>query len=169
MSGGGNVLTAEIRDNQIIDCADGIESFLDETPFSSLRLEITGNTIDSPSDQGDGWGRGYGITLQAGYGPVNVFEALIEGNTILNPEKDGMSFILTNGTDNSVNLDAGGGGLGSAGQNRIIGSEGADIVADGVAVSATNNWWGSNTGPELVLEINGGTVDVDPFLTSDPN
>ena len=77
--------------------------------------------------------------------------------------------VLNDTTVNSLQMDAGGGGLGSAGQNRIIGSDGADISADAIDVTAAYNWWGSDTGPELVLEINDGRADVNPFLTSDPN
>jgi hypothetical protein len=68
-----------------------------------------------------------------------------------------------------VRLDAGLGDLGSAGQNRIIGTVGTDILSDGMPVSAANNWWGSESGPGSVVELNGGTVDVDPILTTDPN
>jgi hypothetical protein len=66
-------------------------------------------------------------------------------------------------------MDAGGGGLGSAGQNRIIGSGGADISVDAIDVTAEHNWWGSATGPAAVFEVNGGTADVTPFLTVDPD
>jgi hypothetical protein len=77
-------------------------------------------------------------------------------------------------------MDAGLGGLGSQGQNRIIDSHVADIYVGafdccGVpptpsfTVDAANNLWGSASGPASVVELNGSTVDVDPFLTTDPN
>ena len=97
-----------------------------------------------------------------------MFDVLVEANTVLNTQGIGLHFSRF-GSVNSVQLDACLGGLGSAGQNRIIGTVGADIWSDGMAVSAANNWWGSASGPATVVELNGGTVDVDPFLITDPN
>ena len=165
-SGGSNTLTAEIHGNQISGTWDGIQAFTDATPFSSMSVDISGNTI-STSNPFD-CGCSYGISASVGSGTTNVFDAVIEANTVLNTQGIGLHFSRF-GSVNSVQLDAGLGGLGSAGQNRIIGTVGADIWSDGMPVSAANNWWGSASGPASVVELNGGTVDVDPFLITDPN
>ena len=71
------------------------------------------------------------------------------------------------------------GGLGSKGKNRIIDSQVADIIVQtfdccgfpptpAFEVNATNNWWGSDTGPAMVIENGNATVNVEPFLTKDP-
>jgi len=166
-SGGGNTLTAQIKNNQINNCGGGIQAFTSYTPFSSMYVDISDNTIDTTDDRG--FGLGDGIEIAAVDGPANIFEARIEGNSVLNAAGDSLIFVLRNASVQSAQLDAGLGGLGSAGQNRIIGGAGANIVSDGFEVSAANNWWGSDTGPAVVVELNGGTVDVDPFLTTDPN
>jgi hypothetical protein len=165
-SGGGNTLIADLHDNQISGTWDGIVAFTDATPLSSMSVDITGNTI-SPSNP-FGCNCSYGISASAGSGSTNVFDARIEANTVSNTQGVGLAFTRI-GSVNSVQLDAGLGGLGSAGLNRIIGTVGADILSFGMPVSAANNWWGSANGPASVIELNGGTVDVDPFLISDPN
>ena len=131
-----------------------------------MSVDIAGNTISTSNPFGCNCS--YGISASVGSGSTNVFDARIEANTVLNTQGIGLRFARF-GSVNSVQLDAGLGGLGSAGQNRIIGTVGADIWSDGMPVSAANNWWGSASGPASVVELNGGTVDVDPFLTIDPN
>jgi hypothetical protein len=165
-SGGSNALTVEVRDNQISGTWDGIIAVTDATPFSSMSVDISGNTISTSNPFGCNCS--FGISVVVGSGSTNVFDARIEANTVLNTQGIGLHFARY-GSVNSAQLDAGLGALGSAGQNRIIGTVGADIWSDGMPVSAANNWWGSASGPASVVELNGGTVDVDPFLTTDPN
>ena len=38
---------------------------------------------------------------------------------------------------------------------------------DALSVSAEGNWWGDADGAQ-VEELNGGTMDTDPFLVEDP-
>ncbi|NNF66485.1 MAG: hypothetical protein HKM98_03145 [Gammaproteobacteria bacterium] len=166
ISGGGNALIAEVRDNQISGTWDGIQVFTDATPFSNMSVDISGNTIATANRFGCNCS--FGISATVGSGSTNVFDVRIEANTVLNTPGVGLLFGRS-GSVNSVQLDAGLGGLGSAGQNRIIGTVGVDILSDGMPVSAADNWWGSASGPLVVEELNGGTVDVDPFLTTDPD
>ncbi|KGJ99057.1 hypothetical protein [Thalassotalea sp. ND16A] len=168
-SGGSNTLTVEIRDNKIKNCAQGIQGFMDATPNSSMFLNITDNVIDSPTDRGEGRELGGGIYIGLSRAVLDVAEVFMENNLIVNSETTGLEFSLFNATANSILLDSGLGGLGSAGQNRIINSGVFDISADGVSVSAAGNWWGSDTGPAFLNELNGGTINVTPFLTADPN
>ena len=66
----------------------------------------------------------------------------------------------------SADIDLGGGGQ-SEGGNRVVGSGVAEARVDGLSVTAQGNWWGNADGPR-VEELNGGTLDVEPFLKSDP-
>jgi hypothetical protein len=63
-------------------------------------------------------------------------------------------------------------GTGFVVEGNDLASTGAINLFDGAAttVGAENNWWGQATGP-LVTQTSaaqGGTIDTDPFLTSDP-
>jgi hypothetical protein len=72
-----------------------------------------------------------------------------------------------------TNLDAGGGNLGSVGQNSFYNNTLADIRIDfdGAELKAENNWWGTAAGllPAETVLLDGSTIDSTPFLTSDPN
>ena len=74
---------------------------------------------------------------------------------------------------NVIEIDYGGGALGSIGQNVSFDNTLADIHVDldGGELKAENNWWGSASGldPSDVTLDDASTIDVDPFLTSDPN
>jgi len=66
----------------------------------------------------------------------------------------------------SYNLDMGGGLQGSAGQGSIYGNVNRDLRnAGGGMVMAESNYWGAN--PPLNSQF-AGSVDRDPWLTSDP-
>jgi hypothetical protein len=168
LSGGNNTLTAEIRNNKIKNCAEGISGGVVASPNSSMFLDITDNVIDSPKDRGEGRQLGGGISIGAYHGDVDIVEAYLENNVIVNAETIGLAFALFNATANSILLDAGLGELGSAGQNSIVDSGVFDISSDGVAVSAAGNWWGSEAGPASINEVNGGTIDITPFLLANP-
>ena len=159
---GHNFLTVNLRDNKISNCSTGLSLGGQYwAPYSSYSVEVSGNTILNSAY--------IGIAHGAGWGALASQHVKLEENTISNSGQVGVYFQLFNGTIDSSQLDAGLGGLGSAGLNRITGSGLADIVVDGdLDVSAANNWWGSDAGPAVVEELNGGTVDVDPFLTKDP-
>lgn len=161
---GNNSVSVTIRDNEVSDVLFGIEAFIDSSPHSSMYVDISDNVISTTPR----FGYSEGIFLGMGTGPINNFEAHIESNTIQDVVGTALAFASAGDPIANVQLDAGLGNLGSAGQNRIIGTVGADVFSFGVPASAANNWWGRDAGPSVIVEENGGTVDVDPFLTVDP-
>lgn len=68
-------------------------------------------------------------------------------------------------------VDLGGGGLGSAGGNRILENTGTDLRVDldGLQLSAKDNWWGNPAGllPGRVTLDEGSSVDTTPWRTED--
>ena len=64
-------------------------------------------------------------------------------------------------------IDLGGGSLGSAGLNRIVGNT-TDARVQNLEVTAEDNWWGDPTGPQNLELLGAASVDFDPFLTVDP-
>ena len=97
--------------------------------------------------------------------------ASLSQNIIVNNNETGVR-ILDNSTA-SLNIDLGGGSLGSIGHNSIFNNtlEEIRVDLDGDELSAENNYWGTAAGllPAEVLLEDGSTIDASPFLTSDPN
>lgn len=86
----------------------------------------------------------------------------------------GRGIYVLHDSDTDMNIDLGGGSLGSIGQNSIYdnGGDELDIDYNDKALKAENNWWGSTSGLDLgdTSTTNAGDViDATPFLTSDPN
>lgn len=102
----------------------------------------------------------------------SVFSARVENMTSTGNAQYGVR-IENIGTGASINLDLGGGTLGSAGNNSIYSNTLDDLYVDldGGELKAENNWWGVNTGlaPARITSVGGSTVDASPHLTSDPN
>jgi hypothetical protein len=170
--GNGNFLTAHVHDNVIIDARfDGIGVGIG-VPNGTDRITIENNLIVNPGFAG--------IRFDSFISQQTLVEMLIQKNRIINAGFFGLAFIQEVGASaTSLNLDAGLGGLGSQGKNRVIDSQVADIYVEAFdccgfpptppfTVEAANNWWGSDTGPATVIELNGATVDVTPFLTKEP-
>jgi len=64
--------------------------------------------------------------------------------------------------------DFGGGLLGSPGYNRFINCSTDIEINTSSEIKAENNWWGSAT-PSPTFDITGGgSIDYEPYLTSDP-
>ena len=171
--GNGNFLTAHVHDNVIIDAGhSGIALNIGGAPNGTDRITIENNLIVNPGFAG--------IFFDSFISQQTLVEMLIQKNTIINASFFGLAFFHEFGASaTSLNLDAGLGGLGSQGKNRIIDSQVADIYVEAFdfsgfpptppfTVDAANNWWGSDAGPATVVELNGATVDVTPFLTEDP-
>ena len=101
-----------------------------------------------------------------------LMRTLIQRNTIIDADYGLQDYFERGASIASLDLDAGLGGLGSQGENRIIGSQVADIYVGARSqpfhVDAANNWSGSDAGPASVIELGGATVNVTPFLTEDP-
>ncbi|NBX66676.1 MAG: hypothetical protein EBQ96_06760 [Proteobacteria bacterium] len=72
----------------------------------------------------------------------------------------------------NINLDLGGGTMGSTGNNSIHSNTLDDIYVDlnGGTLKAENNWWGVGIGlaPARITSVAGSTVDADPYLTAAP-
>ena len=67
----------------------------------------------------------------------------------------------------TATVDLGGGELGSAGNNRIVGNATGEVQIINGHVVAKNNWWG---GSESRVELQGDdpSFDAHPVLESDP-
>lgn len=171
-SGSSNQVIALVRDNEVHDSRTGIQLFLGNgSANGTSMMTIDNNLVVNPSE--------IGIDFINAFGQQMVVDLLIQRNTVMNALV-GLFFEQgAGGSVASLNLDAGLGGLGSQGKNRIIGSQTADLVVRAVdccsapptppfTVDAANNWWGSDAGPATVIQHNGATVDFTPFLTEDP-
>ena len=157
---GSNTLDVTLIDNEISGVVGyGIEAFAVDTPNSSLSLTMQNNTI---SDIGY-----IGIDIGA-RGDLDSFEVLLENNTVENAVTS-LRFLNYGSIINNLQLDAGLGGLGSAGMNRFVNSTKYDAFIYGMPVSAKNNWGGSDAGPTSIFEGGFGFIDVEPFLLADPN
>lgn len=160
-NGGGDTLEVTLENNNLIGNRSGICVCIVDTPDSDVRVTIRDNfVIDSVE---------FGIYGFYQFGPLAQFAVLMEENTISNNGLAGVYFYKFSATADVENIDAGLGGLDSIGHNRILNSGLFDIISEGVHISAANNWWGSATGPSFVGEFDGGTVNVIPFLTADPD
>ena len=103
-----------------------------------------------------------------------------EGNDILGSGRYGVDVENDLGVIENASIDLGGGAVSqrcidlggdafresSGGCNRVVGSPVLDARVDGASVTAEHNWWGKPAGPS-VEELNGGTIDFEPFLTED--
>jgi hypothetical protein len=167
--GNSNNLVVDIRGNEVIDSRAGIQIATD-TNGSTVSASVQNNLVSGASFYGIGFTNAFGMTA--------VVDLLVQKNTVMGSGTGLFFEQAVGGSVASLNIDAGLGGLGGQGKNRIIGSLAADIYVGtydccgfpptpAFTVDAANNWWGSSAGPALVVE-NGGTVDYEPFLTEDP-
>jgi len=102
----------------------------------------------------------------------NIDTVIFNENIISNNVQSGI-VIDDDSAVGSINIDLGGGVLGSIANNSIFNNtlEEIRIDLDGGELSAENNFFGTAAGllPAEVLLQDGSTIDADPFLTSDPN
>ena len=108
----------------------------------------------------------FGIGLHGGFNTVNLS---LSGNNIKNVTTGDSLYVDSNGIDN-INIDIGGGNLGSTGGNSL---EGKTIIngAIGNNISAKNNWWGESdgaSGDQFTGDYSIGDINVDNHLTEDP-
>jgi len=159
-TGGYNTLVVNVENNVLVDNFIGVNVPIAGTPDSDVEVTVANNQIVNSSFTG--------ILAGNWASPLDRMDVRIEYNSIENSGDFGMFFFSEPGTVPAPGLDAGLGGTGSAGFNRIVGSFTGDVFSDGAEVSAGNNWWGSASGPTGIVEINGGSVDPDPYLLEDP-
>jgi len=159
-NGGHNTMVVNVESNVLVDNIVGVNVPIAGTPNSNVEVTVANNQII-----GSFW---TGILAGNWAGPLDRMDVRIEHNTIENSGEFGMFFFSDPGTVPAPGLDAGLGGTGSVGFNRIVGSGVGDVFSDGAEVSAGNNWWGSASGPTGIVEDNGGSVDTNPYLLEDP-
>ena len=149
-----------VEDNTVVNTTfDGL-AFLNGRPNASLNFDVTGNTVTHCG------GAGYWMVNFAN-GSMDNLNLLVESNDFKENGEGIFLWDVADATHGSLDFDFGGGGTRSQGQNRLVDNTIDAFVADFAAI-AENNWWGSDTGPVSVVEVEGGTLDFTPFLTTDP-
>ena len=155
--GSNSEIDYQVHDNAVGSAGDDALSIENFGSSAGLTGSITGNRLA---------GAGRGALFVQNRGSIAELSFLIEGNELLDSNW-GLAAANWSGDAAPVDIDAGGGASGSEGGNRIVGNN-LDSIVLRYAVSAKDNWWGSATGPDAVVEIAGGSVDFTPFLTEDP-
>ena len=129
----------------------------------NVSLDMSGNVFTNISR--------FGVFINQGQAVKDQLDIKIEDNVLVGAPGSisGIRvFEQPGGVTLASSMDAGGGALGSEGNNSIA-CFAFDLSADGpYDLVAENNWYGSPAGPIAILELNGGTVDFEPFLTEDP-
>ncbi|MEM9469542.1 MAG: DUF1565 domain-containing protein, partial [Pseudomonadota bacterium] len=152
---------ATISNNTVIG-ASGVGIALNKTAATGTFDNIL---IDNNFSTGNG---ASGLQINTTSGAIN---ARIQNNVLTGNGFQGI-FVNDDFATGSINVDLGGGALGSVGNNSIFNNTGAELTIDldGDTLSAENNWWGSATGldPSDVTLIDSSAIDADPFLTSSP-
>jgi len=171
-TGKGNQLNVQVRDNEVYDALIGISVNLGI--FASEGTDVVtieNNVIVNPKIDG--------VRFTNVRDAQQLVYLLIQRNTVMNAPVGLFFAQALGGSVRNLILDAGSGGLGGVGQNRIVGSQSADIWVETVddrgfrrtpafTVDAANNWWGSSAGPAVVVQSGSATVTVTPYLTEDP-
>ena len=146
----------------------GMEAYIEEPQGGDYTLKLVDNYFETAPREGIGQGIGFRFSTCCDDGNYqDSLNLLLERNTI---KTTGVGVLVDNlgALINSAHIDLGWGSLGSEGQNRIFATGNWDIAVRRFDVSAVHNWWGRPDGPRIILELDGATVNVEPFLTSDP-
>ncbi len=108
-------------------------------------------------------GGGISLLAQNAENEGNQNSLLVERSDIVGSSQFG---VAVRNTGSALEVDLGGGSLGSSGGNRILDSASGEISLDGATVTAKNNWWG---GQEPRVEVSGeGAATTEPTLAEDP-
>jgi hypothetical protein len=158
------------------------------TTSGGVTSEVKGVSIKNNTfNMGSSSGHGYAISYRGTIGSGNVIDHnLIRGNGSSRP-RAGLDLVspagsagvsITNniisGFVDGLTSDALSSGMGvSAAQNCIMGNSSAGAtVAAGTSLTATQNWWGTVSGPHATTNASGtgnaatGSVTFSPFRTS---
>jgi hypothetical protein len=102
--------------------------------------------------------------------PLTQLQGSVSATNLSGAAGTNAAFDQVSGSTEYNALDLGGGQLGSAGNNCIVGGGQADAESTGYTVNALHNWWGGPTGPGTgrVLAVN-GAINTTPFLTTKPS
>ena len=105
---------------------------------------------------------------------IEEYKVSAMGNDFLNGGVAGLGiFEIPTANHTTMEIDFGGGTLGSTGGNRFVGNS-LDVLLDDfssvdpIHVDAEHNWWGTSTGPASIIINAFGSVDTFPHLTIDP-
>ena len=169
--GPGNDYEIHLEGNQVRDCRGDGFLFINDSSIENVEISLKDNAylgnrdiphIPVPIVGGCYFGPSSG---QLG-GPIGDFRVMMEGNDLVGGGY-GIKIKDPNALIASSIIDLGGGGLGSAGRNRIFDNTNA-VHSINHDVVAKNNWWGSPEGPSSSLLEGSATFDFEPFLTEDP-
>jgi len=165
----GSIKNAEIslQGNTATDCLGHGFQFVNWSSIENVEISLKDNAFlgnqlggchlrTSWTEEGEDFG-----------GPIGDFSVMMEGNDLVGGDY-GVYFLDEKGLTASSIIDLGGGGLGSAGRNRIVDNANA-VESWNYDVVAKNNWWGSPEGPSSSLLEEDATFDFEPFLTADPH
>lgn len=101
--------------------------------------------------------------------PLGALQVRVQ-NSDLTTSKEGIVAAFDQqptGSAKDVNIDLGGGALGSVGQNCISGGALFDVETNAYKVSAQNNWWGQAGGPKAG-RLSGQAIDTGSPLAQAP-
>lgn len=165
----GNTLKLTMRDSVLSDCYfNGLSIATNSRPGSAptrlISFEIDNSIISANHGNGIRFFNGSGLGKLAG----KIQNSDISGNaTVANAlaPRDNLRIDNQGGATPEVLLDFGGGPLGSAGGNCIIG---AGVQNNGYTLSMRNNWWGAPGGPAAGMVGGSGTTDVSSPLPAAP-
>lgn len=166
--GAGNQVDLVVRDSRLTDCANNGITFGSavangEGPTARLSMEMTDTTITGNQ----------GANLRVG-NETELDELLVKVERSNLSDSEGAGSGVANvsfeelGTTTHSQIDLGGGALGSAAQNCLVGGNLAAYVM-GYEVSAVGNWWGTPGGPAPGRTVvAGGSLADSPALDAAP-
>ena len=168
-TGNGNTLKLTMNNSTLSDCYfNGLSIATNNSPIGAstklISFEINNSKITANHGNGIRFFNGSGLSRLIG----KVQNSDISGNaTVPNALAPRYNINISNqaGATPEVILDFGGGLLGSAGGNCIVG---AGVQNNGYIVSMRNNWWGSTNGPAAGSVTGSGTTTTSPVLTAPP-
>jgi len=129
-----------------------------------LNVEIRGTRVIGARPQQVGGG--ISLLAQNDQNTGSRTRLLIENTEVIDSTAFGFA-VLDQGEGYTAIIDLGGGELGSAGNNRFVGSaEGELSITQGVVV-AKHNWWGAEE-PRQQLQGERSSATTDPRLIADP-
>ena len=153
-------------DDSLFDgpATDGIQ-LINFGSNSEMHVEIRGTTILNPKPKQVGGG--ISLLPENEQNTGNRVTLLVENSQVIGSSAYGIA-VADGGEGYSSIVDLGGGELGSAGNNRIVGSAQGEIQVIKATVVAKHNWWGGEA-PRIDIEGDATSVSVDPLLAEDPD
>ena len=153
-------ITGSVFENSV---TDGIQ-IVNFGSNSELDVAIRGTKVIGAKPQQVGGG--ISLRAQNEQNSGSRSRLLVENCDIIGSSQFGIA-IADAGEGYTSVVDLGGGELGSAGNNRIIGSRSGELRAINANPVAKNNWWGG-AAPRVELSGASSTFDGEPRLVADP-